>query len=107
MIISTLELILIEHVGDTAVIACYSIGVVTLTGLVLGVPLCLDGTANPILGTIADRIGNGDHPDTRQHRASISGHKRAQSTPFQKRRLAEILAGPSLSMTYGLGFEPR
>lgn len=36
MIISTLGLILKEHVGDTAVIACYFTGVLTLTGLILG-----------------------------------------------------------------------
>ena len=107
MIISTLGLILKEHVGDTAVIACYSYRCDYADRPHPGVPLCLDGIANPILGTIADRIGNGDHPDTRQHRASISGHKRAQSTPFQKKRLAEISASLSLSMADGLGFEPR
>ena len=57
MIISTLGLILKEHVGDTVVIAGHSIGVVTLTGLILGFRFFFDGIGNPILGSIADRVG--------------------------------------------------
>jgi len=57
MIMSTLGYILKEHVGDTVVIAGYSIGVVTLTGIILGFRFFLDGIGNPILGAIADRTG--------------------------------------------------
>lgn len=57
MIISTLGFILKEHVGNTVVIAGYSIGVVTLTSIILGFRFFLDGIGNPILGAVADRIG--------------------------------------------------
>jgi len=57
MIISTLGLILKEHVGESFTIAGYSVGVVTLTGIILGLRWCIDGVGNPILGAVADRIG--------------------------------------------------
>jgi MFS family permease len=57
MIISTLGLILKEHVGESFTIAGYSMGVVTLTGIILGLRWFIDGVGNPILGVIADRIG--------------------------------------------------
>lgn len=57
MIMSTLGLILKENVGETVIIAGYSIGVVTLTGVILGFRYFLDGIGNPILGSIADRTG--------------------------------------------------
>jgi MFS family permease len=57
MIISTLGLILKEHVGESFTMAGYSMGVVTLTGIILGLRWFIDGVANPILGVIADRIG--------------------------------------------------
>jgi MFS family permease len=57
MILSTLGLILKEHLGESSTIAGYSMGVVTLTGLILGLRWFIDGVGNPILGVIADRIG--------------------------------------------------
>ncbi|NIS61610.1 MAG: MFS transporter [Proteobacteria bacterium] len=57
MIMSTLGLILKEHVGDAVALAGYSLGVVTLTGIILGFRFFLDGIGNPILGSIADRTG--------------------------------------------------
>lgn len=57
MIMSTLGLILKEQVGGSFAIAGYSIGVVTLTGSILGLRWLIDGIGSPILGAIADRIG--------------------------------------------------
>jgi len=57
MVMSTLGLILKEQAGDKVVIAGYSIGVVTLTGIILGFRWFLVGIGSPILGAIADRIG--------------------------------------------------
>lgn len=57
MIISTLGLILKENLGESFIIAGYSMGVVTLTGIILGLRWFIDGVGNPILGVIADRIG--------------------------------------------------
>jgi len=57
MIMSTLGLILKEHLGDTVPIAGHSIGVVTLTGIILGFRFFLDGIGSPVLGSIADRTG--------------------------------------------------
>jgi MFS family permease len=59
MIMSTLGLILKEHVGESFEIAGYSMGVVTLTGIIFGLRWFIDGVGNPILGAIADRIGRG------------------------------------------------
>jgi len=58
MIMSTLGFILKEQVGDTVLIAGYSIGVATLTGIILGFRRFLDGIGSPVLGAIADRIGS-------------------------------------------------
>jgi predicted MFS family arabinose efflux permease len=57
MIISTLGLILKERVGESFAIAGYFMGVVTLTGIIIGLRWFIDGVGNPILGVIADRIG--------------------------------------------------
>jgi len=57
MIVSTLGLVLKEQVGESLAIAGYSIGVVTLTGIILGLRWFIDGIGSPILGTIADRVG--------------------------------------------------
>ena len=57
MLMSTLGLILKEQVGESFLVAGYSIGVVTLTGLILGLRWFIDGIGSPILGTIADRTG--------------------------------------------------
>lgn len=57
MVMSTLGLILKEQAGDKVAIAGYSIGVVTLTGIILGFRWFLVGIGSPILGAIADRIG--------------------------------------------------
>ncbi len=59
MIMSTLGLILKEKVGESFSIAGNSMGVVTLTGIILGLRWFIDGVGNPILGAIADRIGRG------------------------------------------------
>ena len=57
MLMSTLGLILKEQVGESFLVAGYSIGVVTLTGLILGLRWFIDGIGSPVLGAIADRIG--------------------------------------------------
>ena len=57
MLMSTLGLILKEQVGESFLVAGYSIGVVTLTGLILGLRWFIDGIGSPILGAIADRTG--------------------------------------------------
>jgi len=57
MIVSTLGLVLKEQVGESLAIAGYSIGVVTLTGIILGLRWFIDGIGSLILGTIADRVG--------------------------------------------------
>jgi len=57
MLMSTLGLILKEQVGDSFLVAGYSIGVVTLTGSILGLRWFIDGVGSPILGAIADRVG--------------------------------------------------
>lgn len=57
MIISTLGFILKQYVGESFVVAGYSIGVVTLTGIILSLRWFIDGVGNPFLGAIADRIG--------------------------------------------------
>jgi len=57
MLMSTLGLILKEQVGESFAIAGYSIGVVTLTGIILGLRWFIDGIGSPILGAVADRIG--------------------------------------------------
>jgi len=57
MIMSTLGLFLREQMGESFLIAGYSIGVVTLTGIILGLRWFIDGIGSPVLGAIADRIG--------------------------------------------------
>ena len=57
MLMSTLGLILKEQVGESFTIAGNSIGIVTLTGIILGLRWFIDGVGSPILGAIADRSG--------------------------------------------------
>jgi MFS family permease len=57
MIVSTLGLVLREQMGEPFLIAGYSIGIVTLTGIILGLRWFIDGIGSPILGAIADRMG--------------------------------------------------
>jgi len=57
MIMSTLGLILKEQVGESMEIAGYTVGVATLTGIMLGIRWFIDGLGSPILGAIADRFG--------------------------------------------------
>jgi hypothetical protein len=57
MIISTMGLILKEQLGESYIIAGHSIGVATLTGIMLGLHWFTDGIGSPIFGAIADRIG--------------------------------------------------
>lgn len=57
MLMSTLGLILKEQVGESFLVAGYSIGVVTLTGIILGLRWFIDGIGSPILGAVADRTG--------------------------------------------------
>jgi MFS family permease len=57
MIVSTLGLVLREKIGESFAIAGYSIGVVTLTGIILGLRWFIDGIGSPVLGAIADRMG--------------------------------------------------
>lgn len=57
MIMSTIGLILKNQVGELFEIASYSIGVVTLTGILLGLRYFIDGIGSPILGAIADKSG--------------------------------------------------
>jgi predicted MFS family arabinose efflux permease len=54
---STIGLILKNQVGELFEIASYSIGVVTLTGILLGLRYFIDGIGSPILGAIADKSG--------------------------------------------------
>lgn len=57
MLMSTLGLILKEQVGESFLVAGYSIGIVTLTGIILGLRWFIDGVGSPILGAVADRSG--------------------------------------------------
>ena len=57
MIMSTLGLILKAHVGESFMIATYTIGVATLTGFIMGLRWLVDGIGSPVIGAVADRIG--------------------------------------------------
>lgn len=57
IIMSTLGLIFKERIGESFGIAGYSIGIVTLTGMMLGLYWFIRGIVGPIFGNIADRIG--------------------------------------------------
>jgi MFS family permease len=57
MIITTLGLVLKTQVGASLGIGGYSMGVATLTGLILGLRRFIDGAGSPVLGFWADRIG--------------------------------------------------
>ena len=57
MILSTLGLVLKEQVGESLEIAGHFIGVVTLTGFMLGLRYFIAGVGSPFLGAMVDRIG--------------------------------------------------
>ena len=57
MIISTLGLVLKTHIGESFGIAGYSVGIATLTGLIIGIRWFVDGIGSPVIGTVADRLG--------------------------------------------------
>jgi MFS family permease len=57
MIVSTLGLVLKEQMVEPFLIGGYSIGVVTLTGIILGVRWFIDGIGSPVLGAIVDSMG--------------------------------------------------
>lgn len=57
IVMSTLGLILKERIGESFGIAGYSIGIVTLTSIMLGLYRLIRGIGSPIIGSIADRIG--------------------------------------------------
>ena len=57
IVMSTLGLILKERIGESFGIAGYSIGVVALTSIMLGLYRLIRGIMSPIFGNIADRIG--------------------------------------------------
>ncbi len=57
MIISTLGLVLKTHIGESFGIADYSVGIATLTGLIIGIRWFVDGIGSPVIGTVADRLG--------------------------------------------------
>lgn len=57
MIMSTLGLILKEQVGESMEVAGYTVGVATLTGIMLGIRWFVDGLGSPVLGAVADRFG--------------------------------------------------
>jgi len=57
IVMSTLGLILKERIGESFGIDGYSIGVVTLTSITLGLYRLIRGIVSPIFGNIADRIG--------------------------------------------------
>jgi len=57
MIISTMGLILKEQLEESYIIAGHSIGVATLTGIMLGLHWFTEAIGSPIFGAIADRIG--------------------------------------------------
>lgn len=57
IVMSTLGIILKEQIGESFGIAGYSIGVVTLTSVILGLRWIVRGIGSPIIGSIADRIG--------------------------------------------------
>jgi MFS family permease len=57
LIVSTLGLILRERVGMSMNLLGHTIGVATLTGMVLSVRWVLDSIGSPLLGAVADRMG--------------------------------------------------
>jgi len=57
LIVSTLGLILRERVGMSMNLFGHTIGVATLTGMVLSVRWVLDSIGSPLLGAVADRMG--------------------------------------------------
>jgi MFS family permease len=57
MIMSTLGLILKQQVGESMEVVGYTVGVATLTGIMLGFRWLIDGLGSPVLGAVADRFG--------------------------------------------------
>ena len=57
MIISTVGFILKEQAGESVQVSGFSVGVVTATGIILGLRWLLMGIGSPFLGNAADRIG--------------------------------------------------
>jgi len=57
LLVSTLGLILRERVGMSMNLFGHTIGVATLTGMVLAVRWVLGSVASPLLGAVADRMG--------------------------------------------------
>lgn len=57
MIISTLGLVLKTHIGDSFGVAGYTVGIATLTGLILGIRWSVDAIGSPIIGIAADHFG--------------------------------------------------
>ena len=57
LIISTLGLIVKEQVGTSMRLLDYTLGVASITGIVLAIRWFLDILGAPVLGTLADRIG--------------------------------------------------
>jgi len=57
LMVSTLGLVLREKVGISTSFFGHTIGVATLTGMVLAVRWVLDSVGSPLLGAVADRMG--------------------------------------------------
>ncbi|UCF94145.1 MAG: hypothetical protein JSW39_08305 [Desulfobacterales bacterium] len=57
ILMSTLGLVLKEHLGNSVSVGGYAIGVATLTGFLLGFRWFIDGIGSPVLGAAADRAG--------------------------------------------------
>lgn len=57
LVMSTLGLLLKETVGESVRLGSWTLGVATLTGLLLSTRWVLDGLGAPLLGALSDRIG--------------------------------------------------